>query len=1160
MNSHMMDVLYIDDEEALLDVGKAFLELSGDMIVDTTTSVKGARALMAEKRYEAIISDYQMPEMNGIDFLKMLRSQGNGIPFVLFTGKGREEVVIEALNSGADFYVQKGGNPTVQFMELEHKIKEAVRRIRAESALKMNEARLSKAQAIGQIGSWEYTWNGESGVLWGSVESWRIFGIPRPNEGTTDWSTVTERIVEKEYAIQTLRDLIKKGSAYDVEYQLLPVDGNMRRIVRSNAELFRDQYGRPAKIVGVIQDVTVRKLAEERLSRLNKELMAIKECNKAMIRARTEQELVNDICRIVCEVAGYKMAWIGMAEHDEQRSVRPVAWSGDVDDYAKDLKVSWSDDDNGRGAMGTAIRTGRSVTMRDLDTNPLMRPWQDKLLKLGFRSMVAIPIIDSSLAFGAMGIYMEDPEGFTPEEVELLEEMTADLAFGILGLRAKERQLRAEVALRKSEERFRTLFEEAPIAISITSDLVRRECNRRFVRLFGYDDCEELRERHILDLISPRERARIRPILDEGLLRRLDEVTTFGLRRDGSEFPMHVLMTEVEISSRKAFLAFFTDMSDRFAMGSMLKESEEKYRTIIEHSPLAFALTDPSGKIVEVNPRFCSMMQCSLEDVLGRRPQDLMQPDDQHRVEDHLPTLHDRGTDSMQARLFRDDGTFVPVSVFAVVLPNGSTMAFIEDITERKDWERRLREREEELRKSMQKFQAIFDGATVGIVTVDLDGRPVDFNDRFVQITGYSPQELMGMRIADHAHPDDASTVRGLYASLKAGVIDHFEKEVRYVRKDGTVAWARLFCSMLGDPPGRPEKVLTIVDDVTDRRKMNDALRASEEIHSKLVSAIPDIVIRTDMDGTIVLVNDPALELTGYSRNEILGHSLFSFIDEEDREKSLINTARMLERKMGPQEYHLVMKGGEKLHFEANGDVLRDADGEPTGLVFVCRDLTERTQMETRLKEADRRLSILDGITRHDTLNKLVALQGYIDLERLGNREAKRAERLDNMERNVRFLRDQAVATREYQGIGMGRPEWQSLREVWSRAARNADLEKVAVEVDLEDVEVLADPLVYKVFHNLIDNSLKHGGKVDRIEVCTERSGGDLMIVYADNGNGIADKENLFKRGHGTDHGLGLFLSREILDITGMVVRENGEPGRGARFEIYVPAGSLRTV
>ncbi|OPX64629.1 MAG: putative diguanylate cyclase [Methanomassiliicoccales archaeon PtaB.Bin134] len=671
---------------------------------------------------------------------------------------------------------------------------------------------------------------------------------------------------------------------------------------------------------------------------------------------------------------------------------------------------------------------------------------------------------------------------------------------------------------------------------------------------------QELRERHILELIAPRERARMRPILDDGHLSRLEEVTTLGLRRDGSEFPMHVLMTEVEISSRRAFLAFFTDMSDRFAMGSMLKESEERYRTIIENSPLAFALTDPSGKIVEVNPIFCSMMMCTSEDVLGRRPQDLMQPEDRHRVDDHLPLLHDRGSDSIQARLFRGDGTSVPVSVFAIELPDGSAMAFIEDITERKSWESMLCEREEALRKSMQKFQAIFEGAAVGIITVDLDGRPIDFNDRFVQITGYSPSELRGLRHEECIHPDDAVKCRDIYEALRAGTVDRFEMEGRYVRKDGTLVWAHLFSSLLVDSEGRPEKVLIIVDDITDRKRMNDALRESEEMYTKLVSAIPDMVIRTDMKGTIVLVNEAALEVSGYSREEVLGHSLFSFVAEEDRGRCLNNAVLMLDRALGPQEYRLIMRNGEKLLFEANGDVLRDADGEPTELVFVCRNITERRQMEQRLREADRRLRILDGITRHDTLNKLVALQGYIDLERMGNTDAKRAERLDSMERNVRFLREQADATREYQEIGVGRPEWQSLREIWAMAVRNAELDEVMVEADLEEVEVLADPLVYKVFHNLIDNSLKHGGKVDRIGVRTERSAGYLRIVYTDNGEGIADKENLFKRGHGTDHGLGLFLSREILDITGMGITENGVPGMGVRFEIVVPASSFRTV
>lgn len=125
----MIHVLYIDDEEALLDVCKLFLERSGDMVLDTTTSVKGAKELMVKTRYDAIVSDYQMPGINGIQFLKEMRSRADLTPFILFTGKGREEVVIEALNSGADFYLQKGGNPMAQSMELEFMVKEADRRL-----------------------------------------------------------------------------------------------------------------------------------------------------------------------------------------------------------------------------------------------------------------------------------------------------------------------------------------------------------------------------------------------------------------------------------------------------------------------------------------------------------------------------------------------------------------------------------------------------------------------------------------------------------------------------------------------------------------------------------------------------------------------------------------------------------------------------------------------------------------------------------------------------------------------------------------------------------------------------------------------------------------------------------------------------------------------
>ena len=135
-------ILYVDDEPGLLEIGKMFLERSGDFAVTTTESANAALKLLCEEQFDAIISDYQMPEVDGIAFLKMLRSAGNTIPFIIFTGRGREEVVIDAINNGVDFYLQKGGDPKAQFAELAHKIRQALARRQAEISLVESEKRL----------------------------------------------------------------------------------------------------------------------------------------------------------------------------------------------------------------------------------------------------------------------------------------------------------------------------------------------------------------------------------------------------------------------------------------------------------------------------------------------------------------------------------------------------------------------------------------------------------------------------------------------------------------------------------------------------------------------------------------------------------------------------------------------------------------------------------------------------------------------------------------------------------------------------------------------------------------------------------------------------------------------------------------------------------
>ena len=142
----MCSVLYVDDEQLLLDLCRSYLEKSGDFRIETTGSAPEAIEKIQNTSYDAIVSDYQMPGMDGIVFLKEVRSRFGDIPFILFTGKGREEIAIEAINNGADFYLQKGGDPRSQFAELAHKIRKAVERRRAIEELRDNESQLRLLQ------------------------------------------------------------------------------------------------------------------------------------------------------------------------------------------------------------------------------------------------------------------------------------------------------------------------------------------------------------------------------------------------------------------------------------------------------------------------------------------------------------------------------------------------------------------------------------------------------------------------------------------------------------------------------------------------------------------------------------------------------------------------------------------------------------------------------------------------------------------------------------------------------------------------------------------------------------------------------------------------------------------------------------------------------
>jgi diguanylate cyclase (GGDEF)-like protein len=180
------------------------------------------------------------------------------------------------------------------------------------------------------------------------------------------------------------------------------------------------------------------------LRRVNRALLVLGECNQALVRAGEEEALLADVCRILVDHGRYRMAWVGYAECDAGKSVRPVAKAGDDDGYLDGARIGWGDDELGHGPSGEAIRTGQAQVNRDFRSNPAVAPWRAEALRRGFESSVAIPLEGEVAPLGVLCVYAAEPDAFDGAELRLLEELAKDLTFGIVTLRSREAHRRAD--------------------------------------------------------------------------------------------------------------------------------------------------------------------------------------------------------------------------------------------------------------------------------------------------------------------------------------------------------------------------------------------------------------------------------------------------------------------------------------------------------------------------------------------------------------------------------------------------------------------------------------------------------------------------------------------------------------------------------------------
>lgn len=319
-----------------------------------------------------------------------------------------------------------------------------------------------------------------------------------------------------------------------------------------------------------------------------------------------------------------------------------------------------------------------------------------------------------------------------------------------------------------------------------------------------------------------------------------------------------------------------------------------------------------------------------------------------------------------------------------------------------------------------------------------------------------------------------------------------------------------------------------------------------------VIESMNDGYVVADFTDSIVDINKSALELVGKSRKEVVGKNVNEIFGEELKLSNNTNDEDFFAE--------ISLKSGfETKFFDLNISYLT-SHGNVRGKLMLIHDISKIYRYQEALKQANKKINLMNNITRHDILNQVNVLSGYTTLisESLPQdvkNDPRIAKYLRNLNKGIEIIHNQISFTKDYQELGLVSPTWQSISSLAKKASLAFCGQGLKFSIEEKELEVYADPLFEKVFYNLFQNSRAHGERVTEITVSYHKINGNLIIEITDDGVGVPldIKETIFEKSFGKNTGMGLFLVRNILSITGMDINENGTEGEGAKFIIKVP-------
>jgi len=1157
-------------------LAKIYLERSGEFSVDIDTSAKKAIGMLRERGYDAIISDFQMPEMNGIQFLKKIRTSGNTVPFIIFTGRGREEIVIQALNEGADSYIQKGGESKAQFTELAHKIRQSVQQRRAE--INITDLKRREADIINFLPDATFAIDTHGVVIAWNRAMEKMTGIR------------ATQILEKgdyEYALPFYRErrpilidlVLRDDPATTVKYQNLIRD-QKNLIAEVTIPHFNNGkgaslwfiasplYDTRGTIIGAIEsirDITARKQAEKELLRKNEELQAAyeelttaeeelrqnyDEMRKSQAELRLSEEryrnVVEDQTEFICRftpdgthvfVNEAYCRYFGL-KHDEilGHRFRPKIPTEDRERVIR---------------FFTSLTPDHPV---DNIEHRIIMP--DGAIRWQWWSDRAI--FDSS---GTVTEYQSVGRDITEQK-------------------------QAENSLMTSQTILTDAMDLAHLAnweyddqngMFIFDDRFYALCGTTAEREGGYQIPADV---YFREFVHPDDRGRIIEEVERN--RKTSDrhhVSQFEhriLRRDGEI--RYIIVRSESITDDEGHVIKIhgvnQDITERKRAQEDLRESENKYRTIFENTGTATVLLNENTIISIANTEFEQLSGYLREELEGKKSwtefvvkEDLEKMLAQHRLRREK---QEAASKHYEFRFVTKTGEIRNIFLTIEVIPGTKqAVASLMDITERK-------KADEALKDSVLRLSEIISFLPDATFAIDKNGIVMSWNRAMEEMTGVPEEQILGKGNYEYAVPF-YGTRRPVLVDLVFCPKDEISENYSYVEVNEDVLTAETVnASPLGknvvlwgkaaplyDREGNVTGAIESIRDITDRKRAEESLKSSEERYRTLLQRSFDAVV-VHRNGIVTLANQGAATLLGaLSPSDLIGKNVLDFVHPTSkdivRKRVSAMTGGDVITAVDAIEEKFMKIDGKVIDVEVVATGFID-DGKPA-IQVVFRDISERRKLMEALHEAIKKLNLLTSIMRHDITNQLTIMNGHLALLETKLPDNSFGEHFKKINTSAQRISSIIRFTKEYEQIGVNFPVWQDARTIVDTAAKDLLLGQVVVKNDLPTgMEVFADLLIVKVFYNLIDNAVRHGEKITTIKFSAEERGNDTIVMCEDDGVGVPadEKEKIFERGFGKNTGLGLFLTRKILDITGITISETGEPGKGARFEITVPKGAYR--